>query len=185
MAAKKTSNNLPGPLNKKGVRLWFWLMIVAPAFFLLYFFLFNNVSPTRQAEKYPPLSSPADIGSTLHFGNGNYTVGRDKKIYITREISLVNNTVAAEAGLTFIVVPLQLPRQAPEPNPENWWLQDGEGVRYPLLKATGFNPAINTAKDGVSAMDGEKFLIYKAPRDTKTFYVVYQQGQTTLSWRIK
>ena len=181
----KNNNNLPGPLNKKGVRLWFWLMIIGPALFLLYFFLFNNSSSTRQAEKYPLPSSPADIGSTLSLDNSEYTVGPDKKIYIAEELRLGNNTVAAEAGLNFIIVPLLLPGRVPDPKPENWWLQDGKGIRYPLLKITAVNPAVANGNDGVSGISGEKFLIYKAPKKTAAFYVVFLQDKTMLAWKVK
>jgi hypothetical protein len=180
----KKSSSTDNLLNKKGIRLWFWLMIVAPALFLLYFFLFNNSPPNRQSEKYALPPAPAAIGNAITINNSNYTVGPGKKIHITGELQLGNNTVAAEAGQNFIVVPLQLPRKAPGPAPENWWLQDGEGNRYPLLKVTSANPAAKSAKNN-SGDTREDFLIFKAPKETTTYYVVYMRDNNNAAWKIK
>ena len=181
----KKSSSPDSMLNKKGIRLWFWLMIIAPALFLLYFFLFNSPPPNRQTEKYALPPFPAAIGGTLSINNNNYTVGPGKKIYITGELRLGNNNVAAEAGQNFIVVPLQLPRKAPEPAQENWWLQDGEGNRYPLLKVTFANPAAESANNNISGNTRENFLIFKAPKETTTYYVVCLQDKNSAAWRIK
>ncbi len=159
---------------KKGIRLWFWLMIVGPAILLLYFFIYSDNEPSRQAEKYPLPASYEKLGRAADINGGNYTAGPGEKVFFTGELHLGNNTVAAEAGTTFLVIPLQMPSNKPDPAPENWWVLDSNGFRYSLLKVLSTNPVEN--KNGAGAPEGfrEAYQIFKVnKKENLSFYLVY------------
>lgn len=173
--------------NKKGVKLWFWLMIIGPAIFLLLYWVYSRPEEVPRTVKQPLPRTHLELGREASINNSSVVVGPDKKIYFTRTLQLKNNTVAAEPGRTFMVVPVQFPIDAGKPGTDQWLALDGEGNGYPLLKTSMENPVDNNNKeDHPTAIRTETvYQIYKIAKENTSIYIVLNMNDKKTAWKVK
>lgn len=186
---KKTSkkNITLETANKKGIKMWFWLMIIGPAIFLLLYWIYSRPETIAHNTKQPIPGSFLTIGQEASVDGKSFVVGPDKKVFFTQTLQLRNNSVAADPGHTFLVVPVLLSQSAAQNQKDLWWALDGEGTSYPLLKTTAYNPVnINYNEENSPAKGfANVYQIYKIAKENTSFYIVFDQSKHNIAWKVK
>lgn len=179
-------NNKPSEkLNRKSFRLWFGLMIIGPALLLLYFlFQGDGQNENNPAQNDLP-STFIDNSTSLSTEKGDYLPIPNGYAFLQNELSFPNNTVIAEADHIFLVLPMLIPKNEPNPNWDNWYLLDQKGLIYEVLKNISPEENIIPQKVEVSIPSDSAliYLIFKVLKDENSYYLIYEP-QKEKGWEI-
>ncbi len=175
------NQNKPERFNRKGIRLWFGLMIVGPALLLLYFLFQGNHSTDLTPKNHPLPAQTFQLGTPVEEKDGLYIPAPNGKVFFQQELNLPNNTIAAEAGYIFLQIPLVFPTTSPVPSSEYWQVLDEAGHVYPLLKT------LPPPKDFTISMPQESTClvqIFKVGKDSSHYYLLYTKKEHETAWDI-
>lgn len=176
---KTTAVDAQAALGKKVYRPWLMFMLIGPAvFFLLYWLVVRNEPPVNLTKETLPVEY-VESGTSVSINQGLYKAG--KNIAFSKELNFANNTVVAEAGYVFAVIPLEFPTSAPEPNTNDWWLVDQDKAKYKLLKVTADNPLAT----GQPEKKRSYFAIFKIKEKNGDYYLVFKQGKESAAWHFR
>lgn len=172
-------------LGKKVYRPWLMFMLIGPAvFFLLYWLAVRSEPPVNIINEALPMEY-VESGTAVSINQGLYKAG--KNITFSKELKFANNTVVAEAGHIFAVIPLEFPASAPEPNANDWWLLDQDKAKYKLLKVTADNPLATGERQaaGQPEKSSNYFTIFKIKEKNGDYYLVYKSGKEPAAWHYR
>ena len=181
---KKNKRGRPAPPEKKLRGYLIWLLIGPAVFFILYL-----VYAGGGGDKTPPRLDPPrnylQAGQSVAAGDKTLLAAPGGTIYFSGDLNLGNNRVLAEGGMVFAVIPLVIPETSRDPEASGWFLVDGEGKRYNLLKVTGTNPVESAEKTPPAGPESRLvYLVFKVSKDSGDTFLVYTSGTDQWAWKM-
>lgn len=180
-AGKKKSPGNLGPREKKIYRLLVWLLIGPAVFFALYW-LYAGDFGNRTGQKISPPREYRQAGEVVTVDGKDILAAPGGRIIYTTDLTLGSNRVIAEGGYLFSVIPLIIPDTFGEPAPSQWYLVDGEGQRYDLLKILAKSPVEGAPAPPAGQGSRLVYLIFKINRESGENFLVYNPGKEQRAW---
>lgn len=157
-----------------------WLLLIGPAlFFVTYYFAQNSSTETRAQTVLPKNIHAAGQQARID----RYSVSVLPSHRWLKELHLPGNTVVADAGWTFLIVPVSIPEQLQGTG--NWQAVDARLSTYPLLKTLAFLPeSEGTAAPGQADL---LYQIYKIPENKarNKLYILWQMKNQQFCWSLE
>ncbi|MFZ5592046.1 MAG: hypothetical protein ACOY81_09605 [Bacillota bacterium] len=157
-----------------------WLLVIGPAlFFAVYYFAQTSPTAIKQQTTLP--TNIFTAGQNIRFGQHDVSVLPQYNIH--KELHLPGNTVVADTGWIFLIVPAIIPNELN--NTGKWQVIDSEMRPYPLLKTLSFFPG--SKKPSPSKQPDLQYQIYKIPESKakNKFYVLWQMKNRQFCWVFK
>lgn len=183
-AGKKKNPGNFGPREKKVYRLMVWLLIGPAVFFALYW-IYSGGGGNTSGRKAPPPREFRQAGERVTVDGNNLLAAPDGRVSYSAELALGGNRVIAEGGYTFLVIPLVIPDTFSDPPPTQWYLVDGEGLKYDLLKVMAKSPVEGFAVPPAGPGSRLVYLVFKISKDSGDTFLVYHPGREQfLAWKM-
>jgi len=173
-------NKKSGP-EKTIFRYWFVVFIIAPAVILSFFFLAKNTGHQNNMEKTSLPATFKQAGEAYALAGGSIVAAPDKLYFREKTIYFGNNTVVAEAGSQYIVIPISTPGTDFVPDRANLYLIEKEQIKYPALKTSLHNPVQKEEQQNLTNNDLIYFT-FKIPGNTSQAYLIYSGEEGSLAW---
>lgn len=173
-----------GPQEKKVFNYWIWLVLIGPAiFFLFYWFSGNSASETPGQKPFLP-EKKLRAGEPAAIDNMIITAAPEGRVTVSEKLNIGNNSILAEGGLLFMVVPLVIPEKFGEPSPSHWYVTDHEGSKYDLLRIVSKNPAGPDAAVKIEKDSRLVYLIFKVKKGEAERFLVYNAPNGQAAWKM-
>ncbi|MGQ9557317.1 MAG: hypothetical protein ACUVTU_05125 [Desulfurispora sp.] len=171
---------MPAMPQQKIRQYGIWLLLIGPAlFFVTYYFAQNSASAPKIQATLPqniyPAGEPARIDQ--------YSVSVLPSYRWLKELRLPGNTVVADAGWTFLIVPVSLPEQLQRTG--SWQAVDVRLNPYPLLKTLAFWPeSPGATAPGPADL---QYQVYKIPENTarSKLYILWKLKNQQFCWSLE
>jgi|GEM_PF-3385045 hypothetical protein len=158
--------------KERSLRKWMLMLFIGPGLFLLFYLLVAQGNQESPSQRIPPPREYKLQGQMFSVDNGAIQAGlADRNLFI-RELTIGNNNHAmAEAGKTFLVIPVFSDNY--KVNRENFELIDVVGARFsPLEIEEEYIARAVRNEDNVTLQNTDLYLLFKVPKDIKEFYLV-------------
>lgn len=174
------NNKKSGP-EKTIFRYWFVVFIIAPAVILSFFFIAKNTGHQSNLEKTPLPATFKQAGEAYALTEGSIVAAPDKLYFREKTLYFGNNTVVADGGSQYIVIPITTPETDFEPDKASLYLVEKEQIKYPALKTSRHNPVQKEEQQNLANIDIVYFT-FKVPGNTSQAYLIYNGGEGSLAW---
>ncbi|MCL6610927.1 MAG: hypothetical protein K6T66_05225 [Peptococcaceae bacterium] len=181
---KKGNLGRLGPRERKAYRYLIGLL-VAPAVFFVLYWLYAGGKGDAEGERVSPPGIFHQAGDPVMAGDRTLLAAPGGRVMRTAELNLGANRVIAESGYTFTVIPLVVPEDSGDPSTPHWYLVDGEGRKYNLLKVLPANPVEGGGP--VPEAGPEKrlvYLVFKVNNQSGDTFLVYASEKGRWAWKI-
>ncbi|MHB8157640.1 MAG: hypothetical protein ACYDEQ_09675, partial [Desulfocucumaceae bacterium] len=105
------------------------------------------------------------------------------KAAYTDRLVIGKNTIIAEAGNIFMVIPLVAPENFSTPSQSQWHIS-GSASNNNLLKTVENDPAGLGEITGIAQGNRLLYLIFKVPKSQTENYLVYTSDSATAAWKM-
>jgi hypothetical protein len=181
---KKRNRGPLSPRDKKvyGYLIWF---LIAPAIFFLLYWLYTGGAGNRPPDRLSLPQKFYQAGETVLAGDRTLLAAPGGRITYSEELLVGSNRIVAEGGHTFTVIPLVIPEDSRDPDPSGWYLADGEGLKYNLLKVLPASPVQGSGPDPAAGR-GKRlvYLVFKVRKDSGDTFLVTTSGKDQWAWKM-
>lgn len=171
---------MPAMQQQKIRQYGIWLLLIGPAlFFVTYYFAQNSSTGTRVQTVLPKNIYAA--GQQVRIDAYNVSVLPSHRLL--QELHLPGNTVVADAGWTFLIVPVSISDRLQHTG--SWQAVDARLSPYPLLKTLAFLPDIQgSTPPGQTHL---QYQIYKIPENAARgkLYILWQLKNRQFCWSLE